>query len=84
MTLKDLPLGSSCIIEKLGGNGELRQHFLDMGIIPGARLTKMKLAPMGDPIELEVNDYELTRRLDDAEKIEVVPVEKTEADDREA
>ena len=54
-----------------GGNGELRQHFLDMGVIPGTLITKIKLAPMGDPIEFDVNGYELTMRLADAEKIEV-------------
>ena len=71
MTLKDLPIGESASITKTGGNGELRQHFLDMGVIPGTVITKVKLAPMGDPIELDVNGYELTMRLEDAEKIEV-------------
>ena len=71
MTLKDLPIGASACITKTGGNGELRQHFLDMGVIPGTVITKVKLAPMGDPIELDVNGYELTMRLEDADKIEV-------------
>ena len=71
MTLKDLPIGASASIIKTGGNGELRQHFLDMGVIPGTTITKVKLAPMGDPVELDVNGYELTMRLDDAGKIEV-------------
>lgn len=71
MTLKDLPIGASASIIKTGGNGELRQHFLDMGVIPGTMITKIKLAPMGDPVELDVNGYELTMRLDDADKIEV-------------
>lgn len=71
MTLKDLPIGASASIIKTGGNGELRQHFLDMGVIPGTTITKVKLAPMGDPVELDVNGYELTMRLDDANKIEV-------------
>ena len=71
MTLKDLPIGASASIIKTGGNGELRQHFLDMGVIPGTTITKVKLAPMGDPVELDVNGYELTMRLDDADKIEV-------------
>lgn len=71
MTLKDLPIGASANIIKTGGNGELRQHFLDMGVIPGTTITKVKLAPMGDPVELDVNGYELTMRLDDADKIEV-------------
>ena len=69
MTLKDLTIGTPARIEKVGGNGELRQHFLDMGIIPGTVVTKIKLAPMGDPVELDVNGYELTMRLADAENI---------------
>ena len=71
MTLKDLPIGESALISKTGGNGELRQHFLDMGVIPGTIIKKIKLAPMGDPIEFDVNGYELTMRLADAEKIEI-------------
>ncbi len=71
MTLKDLAIGESACISKTGGNGELRQHFLDMGVIPGTIVKKVKLAPMGDPIEFDVNGYELTMRLADAEKIEV-------------
>ena len=74
MTLKDLPIGASASIIKTGGNGELRQHFLDMGVIPGTTITKVKLAPMGDPVELDVNGYELTMRIDDADKIEVNPI----------
>ena len=71
MTLKDLPIGESARISKTGGNGELRQHFLDMGVIPGTFITKIKTAPMGDPVEFDVSGYELTMRLDDADKIEV-------------
>ena len=71
MTLKDLAIGETARVSKTGGNGELRQHFLDMGVIPGTVITKIKLAPMGDPIEFDVNGYELTMRLADAEKIEV-------------
>ena len=71
MTLKELTIGTPARIEKVGGNGELRQHFLDMGIIPGTVVTKIKLAPMGDPVELDVNGYELTMRLADAENIVV-------------
>ena len=71
MTLKDLPIGESGLISMTGGNGELRQHFLDMGIIPGTIVTKIKLAPMGDPIEFDVNGYELTMRQADAEKIQI-------------
>ena len=71
MTLKDLPIGQTAQIIKVGGNGELRQHFLDMGVIPGTEIKKIKLAPMGDPIEFEISGYELTMRMADAEKIEV-------------
>ena len=72
MTLNNLEIGETARISKTGGNGELRQHFLDMGVIPGTIITKIKLAPMGDPIEFDVNGYELTMRLADAEKIEVI------------
>ncbi len=77
MTLSDLSIGESALVCKVGGNGELRQHFLDMGIIPGTVITKVKTAPMGDPIEYDVNGYELTMRLEDAGKIDVesVPTE---------
>ena len=63
MTLKELEIGKSAVIETVGGSGELRQHFLDMGMIPGAEVTVVKLAPMGDPMELQVHGYELTLRL---------------------
>lgn len=68
-TLKDLAEGQSAIITEVGGEGALRQHFLDMGVIPGAQVILMKFAPMGDPIELRIHGYELTIRLADAEKI---------------
>ena len=71
MTLKDLKIGKSAVIKKVGGEGSLRQHFLDMGVIPGARATVVKYAPMGDPMELRIHGYELTLRLADAEKIEI-------------
>lgn len=71
MTLKDLKIGKSAVIKKVGGEGSLRQHFLDMGVIPGARAVVVKYAPMGDPIELRIHGYELTLRLADAEKIEI-------------
>lgn len=71
MNLKDLEIGQSAIITSVGGNGSLRQHFLDMGMIPGVEVTLMKYAPMGDPMELRIHSYELTLRLDDAKKIEV-------------
>ncbi|MCF0237869.1 MAG: fused ferrous iron transport protein A/B, partial [Sphaerochaetaceae bacterium] len=70
-TLNTLEVGENCIIEKVGGNGALRQHFLDMGLIPGTELSVVKFAPMGDPMEIRVHGYELTLRLDDAKQIEV-------------
>lgn len=69
MNLRELEIGQSCIVETVGGEGELRQHFLDMGIIPEAEITLVKYAPMGDPMELLIHGYELTLRLADAEKI---------------
>ena len=73
MTLKELKIGSTAVIEKVGGNGSLRQHFLDMGVIPGAEITLEKFAPMGDPMEFRIHSYELTLRVADAEKILVTP-----------
>ncbi len=73
MTLKELNIGESGKILSVGGEGALRQHFLDMGIIPGAQVTLVKLAPMGDPMELRIHGYELTLRTDDARKIEIEP-----------
>jgi len=72
MTLKELQIGKSAIVDAVGGAGALRQHFLDMGLIPGAEVTLVKLAPMGDPMELTVRNYELSVRKADAEMIEVV------------
>lgn len=71
MTLNNLEIGKTAVIEKVGGEGALRQHFLDMGLIPGAEVTLVKFAPMGDPMELLIHGYELTLRLDDAAKIEI-------------
>ena len=71
MTLKELEIGQSAIITRVGGEGALRQHFLDMGVIPGAEITLIKYAPMGDPMEFQVHGYELTLRLDDAAQIDV-------------
>ena len=71
MTLKDLEIGKSAVIKTVGGKGALRQHFLDMGMIPGAEVTVVKFAPMGDPMELQVHGYELTLRLAEAEQIEI-------------
>ncbi len=76
-TLRDVKIGESCIITKVGGKGALRQHFLDMGVIPGAEVTVVKFAPLGDPMELMIHGYQLTLRLSDAEKIEVVPATAT-------
>ena len=70
MTLKELKAGQTAVIRKVGGEGALRQHFLDMGVIPGAEATLIKLAPMGDPMELRIHGYELTLRLADAAQIE--------------
>ncbi len=75
MTLKDLEIGKSGKILAVGGEGALRQHFLDMGVIPGAEVTLVKYAPMGDPIELRIHGYELTLRLADAEKIAIEPIQ---------
>lgn len=74
MTLKEIEIGRCAQIIHIGGEGALRQHFLDMGIIPGAELTVVKLAPMGDPMEIQIHGYELTLRLADAEKIQVKPI----------
>lgn len=74
MTLKDLGIGKTAVISKVGGEGALRQHFIDMGVIPGVEVTLIKYAPMGDPMELLIHGYELTLRLDDAEKIEITNV----------
>ena len=71
MTLKDLGIGKSAVVKSVGGEGALRQHFLDMGIIPGTEITVVKYAPMGDPVELRLHGYELTLRLDDASRIEM-------------
>ena len=75
MTLKELQIGKSGKILSVAGEGALRQHLLDMGLIPGARLTMVKYAPMGDPVEVRVNSYELTLRLAEAENIGIEPVE---------
>ena len=88
MTLRELEIGSSGRITAVGGEGSLRQHFLDMGVIPGAEIRLIKLAPMGDPMEFRIHGYELTLRLADAEKIEIEKLPDAgvdeNADDREA
>ncbi len=73
MNVRELSIGQSAIIDSVGGEGALRQHFLDMGVIPGAEITLEKFAPMGDPMELRIHGYELTLRLADAEKIGIIP-----------
>ena len=71
MTLKELPVGERAVITSVGGEGALRQHFLDMGVLPGTEVTVVKLAPLGDPMELRIHGYELTLRLADAAQITV-------------
>ena len=78
MKLSELKTGQSATIDTVGGEGSLRQHFLDMGIIPGAEMTLVKLAPMGDPMQLRLHGYELSLRLDDAKRIDVTLCEGTE------
>lgn len=76
MKLNELEIGSSALIKKVGGQGALRQHFLDMGVIPGTEVTLIKLAPMGDPLELQIHGYELTLRIADAKEIEIEKIDK--------
>ena len=80
MTLRDLQMGESAVITTVGGRGALRQHFLDMGMIPGVQVTLVKYAPMGDPMELRLHGYELTLRLADAEQIEIEEVQRSGAE----
>ena len=75
MKLNELPVGQSALIVEVGGEGNLRQHFLDMGVLPGAEVTAVKLAPLGDPLELRIHGYELTLRIADAAKITIEPLE---------
>ena len=75
MTLNELEIGKSALVTSVGGKGALRQHFLDMGLIPGTTVKLVKFAPMGDPMELMLHGYELTLRLEDAAKIEISPME---------
>ena len=78
MKLDNLAIGKSAVIISVGGTGALRQHFLDMGLIQGVEVTVVKYAPMGDPIEIKIHDYELTLRKEDAQKIEVKEITKKE------
>ena len=71
MTLNDLKVGESAVVINVGGEGSLRQHFLDMGIIPGAEVNLVKMAPMGDPMEIKIHGYALTLRVSEALNIDV-------------
>ena len=82
MTIKELGVRDRAVITKVGGEGALRQHFLDMGVIPGAEITVVKFAPMGDPVEIEIHGYELTLRLEDAAKIDVKPVTESAEEEK--
>lgn len=76
MTLETLPVGKTAMITAVGGEGALRCRLLDMGLIPGTAVTVRKIAPMGDPIEIRIRGYELTIRMEDAQKIEISPAEE--------
>lgn len=79
MKLSELKVGQSARIETVGGEGALRQHLLDMGMIPGAELTLVQFAPMGDPMEVRIHGYELTLRIAEAKEIEVATLSSTNA-----
>ena len=83
MTLKELGVGQSASIITVGGTGALRQHLLDMGVIPGAEVKVLKYAPLGDPVEVQIHGYSLTLRLNDADQIEVTPISEHAASDEE-
>jgi ferrous iron transport protein B len=78
MTLDKLEIGKDAVIQSVGGQGALRQHILDMGLVPGTEVTLIKKAPMGDPIQLRLRGYELTLRLADAAQIEIQNVHDTD------
>ena len=84
MKLNQLAIGKSAKVISVGGDGALRQHFLDMGLIPGTEVTLVKLAPLGDPMEVRLHSYELTLRLADAENIEITEIESTGEPKRQA
>ncbi|MBQ9403506.1 MAG: ferrous iron transport protein A, partial [Synergistaceae bacterium] len=81
LTLRELRINHSAEILKVGGSGRLRQHLLDMGIIPGAKVKMMRLAPMGDPLEIRIHDYELTIREADAQRIKIKLLDEAKPDD---
>ena len=83
MNLAEIKEKQSAVLTEIGGQGALRQHFLDMGLIPGTRVTYVKAAPMGDPIEYRIWDYELTLRLSEAEQIKVTDVQTVTEDKQE-
>lgn len=76
LTLDKLKIGSSAVIKTVGGQGALRLRLLDMGLIPRTEVTMRKIAPMGDPIEINIRGYELTLRIEDAMNIEIEPIEE--------
>lgn len=76
MTLNKLPMGKNAVITKVGGEGPLRCRLLDMGIIPKTKIVIRSVAPLGDPMEIRIREYTLTIRVEDAEKIEVEPLEE--------
>ena len=78
MTIKDLKTNETAVVKAVGGSGALRQHFLDMGVIPGTHVTLIKYAPMGDPLEIRLHSYELTLRVADAAQIEVEHIKDEE------
>lgn len=82
-TLKQLAIGDSAVVTKVGGEGSLRQHFLDMGLIPGTEVKVMKYAPMGDPIEIRLHGYELTLRLAEADQIEINPLKSGKKEEKQ-
>ncbi|MEG1742688.1 MAG: ferrous iron transport protein A [Clostridia bacterium] len=79
MTLNQLPVGKSGIITAVGGEGALRFRLLDMGVIPKTKVTLVKIAPLGDPLEIRIRGYEVTIRIDDAKEIQVVEINETNA-----
>ena len=83
MTLKNLEIGRSAVVSRVGGEGALRQHFLDMGLIPGTEVKVVKYAPMGDPMQVRLHGYELTLRLADADRIDVEPLKSGSTEDKE-
>ncbi|MBQ1434853.1 MAG: ferrous iron transport protein A, partial [Clostridia bacterium] len=78
MTLNEIKVGQTAYIDAVGGEGALRQHLLDMGVIPGVKATVVRFAPMMDPMEIRIRGYQLTLRLDDAKKISVIPLDGEE------